>query len=83
MQRECDILEGVLLTAPQTEAPSNQKGKFVLELLNVLSPSPVSSAMCLTQPGWDHGRIQMHSLSVNVDFIVSIISSLNVCPCNS
>lgn len=78
MEGECDILEGVVLTAPQTEAPSNQKGKSVLELLNALSP--MSSTMYSTQPGWAHGRIQMHWVSVNVGFSVNIVSSLNVCP---
>lgn len=78
MEGECDILEGVVLTAPQTEAPSNQKGKSVLELLNALSP--MSSAMYSTQPGWDYGIVQMRWVSVNVGCTINIVSSLNVCP---
>lgn len=81
MEGECDILEGVVLTASQTEAPSNQKGKSVLELLNAVSP--MSSTMYSTQPGWAYGRIQMHWVSVNVGCTVNIVSSLNVCPWNS
>ena len=81
MEGECDILEGVVLTAPQTEAPSNQKGKSVLELLNVLSPT--SSTMYSTQLCWDHGIIQMHWVLVNVGSTVNIVFSLNVCPWNS